>query len=275
MNAPLNSHTAIWNAVCTTDPKHTKAFHRPGGFRGTAINATYLVRKATEYWGPCGIGWGYEVMDEALMQGSPLENGVHTLIHKVRLKFWYVQDGQRGEVMHFGQTTFVGKDKNGIFTDEEAPKKSVTDALSKCLSMLGFGADVHIGLYDDNKYVAEIEARLGHEKLEQEAKVLFEIPARQGLKALQDAFLAQPKDRKERLKPLLDAVYKPMAQRVNNKKRLEATIGELKLDRELVKAKIMTLTGHEHFIDISPMDFDDVLAAVRAMADPAMEESAA
>ena len=45
----------------------------------------------------------------------------------------------QGEVTHFGQTTFVGANKHGLFTDEEAPKKSLTDATNKALSMLGFG----------------------------------------------------------------------------------------------------------------------------------------
>ena len=41
----------------------------------------------------------------------------------------------------------------GPFTDEEAPKKSLTDALSKAMSWLGFAADIHLGRWDDNKYV--------------------------------------------------------------------------------------------------------------------------
>src|SRR5207249_9372453 len=80
----------------------------------------------------------------------------HDLIHKVRIKLWYVLDGKRGEVTHYGQTQFAGRNKYGLFTDEEAPKKSLTDAMSKALSMLGFGADIHLGLYDDNKYVSSL-----------------------------------------------------------------------------------------------------------------------
>ena len=37
--------------------------------------------------------------------------------------------------------------------DEDAVKKAVTDGLTKCLSYLGFNADVFLGLFDDNKYV--------------------------------------------------------------------------------------------------------------------------
>ena len=163
----MSDNLALWNSVCVTDPKYTKAFNRGGGFKGTSTNATYLARKATERWGPIGIGWGVEVIDEELMQGVPLQVGdaaTHETIHKVRVKLWYKQDGCTGEVFHFGQTTFIGRNKNGLFTDEEAPKKSLTDAMAKCLSLLGFSADIFLGLYDDNKYVNDLRQKFANGK---------------------------------------------------------------------------------------------------------------
>lgn len=154
-------NTSIWDSVEKTDPKFTKQFSRGGGFKGTATNATYLARKATEQFGPCGLGWGITVLNEQIIEGAPLllEGQViaHEQIHKVHARLWYVVDGARGEVEQFGQTQMVGKNKNGYFTDEEAPKKSLTDAMSKCLSLLGFSADIHLGKYDDNKYVASLQ----------------------------------------------------------------------------------------------------------------------
>lgn len=148
----------IWEKVEKTDPKYTKQFSRGGGFKGTATNATYLARKATETFGPCGTGWGINVISEEVFVGAPhIIDGVvvaNDAIHKVHARLWYVIDGKRGEVEQFGQTQIVGRNKNGFYTDEEAPKKSLTDAMSKCLSLLGFSSDIHLGLYDDNKYVA-------------------------------------------------------------------------------------------------------------------------
>lgn len=159
----MSENLNIWDAVQATDPKYTKAFNRGGGFKGTATNATYLAKKATEQFGPCGLGWGVNVVNEQLITGAPhMSEGVviaNDIIHKLHVKFWYVRDGFRGEIEQFGQTQMVGKNKNGFYTDEEAPKKSMTDAMSKCLSLLGFSADIHLGLYDDNKYVSEM-----HEK---------------------------------------------------------------------------------------------------------------
>lgn len=148
----------LWDAVEKTDPHYTKPFNRGGGFRGTATNATYLAKKATQTFGPIGIGWGLEIMDEAIMEGAPLDaQGNLEKIHKVRVKLWYILGEQRGEVIQFGQTTFVGRNRNGLFTDEEAPKKSLTDAMSKCLSLLGFSADIYLGRFDDNKYVNDLQ----------------------------------------------------------------------------------------------------------------------
>lgn len=163
--AESGGNLCLWNAVMATDPKYSRAFTRAGGFSGTAINATYQVQKATEQFGPIGLGWGYTVLEERFQngaflgfdsQGSSLGTEV---IHIVRIELWYRWKGETGKLQHFGQTTFVGKTRNGIFTDEEAPKKSLTDAISKCLSLLGFGADVFMGLYDDQKYV---DALQGH-----------------------------------------------------------------------------------------------------------------
>lgn len=161
-------NTELWNAVAVTNPNFVKSFTRGGGFSGTAINATYQAQKATETFGPCGIGWGIDILEERYQDGAPLLQGEavvgHEVIHVLRVKLWYVSQGKRGEVIHFGQTPFVGRNKNGFFTDEEAPKKSMTDAMSKCLSLIGFSADVHLGLYDDNKYVADLRKEFGTDK---------------------------------------------------------------------------------------------------------------
>lgn len=149
------SNSAIWDAVCTTDPKYTKNFNR-AGFKGTATNITWLARQATRTFGPCGIGWGTKLLDERYQPGKDGD-----IIHVIRLQLWYVWNGQRGEIEQFGQTTFVGSNKNGAFTDEEAPKKSMSDAMSKCLSLLGFAADIHMGLFDDNKYLDERDRAFG------------------------------------------------------------------------------------------------------------------
>lgn len=204
--APNEELMKVWNASCTTDPRHVKSFSRGGGFSGTAINHTYQIRKATEMWGPMGGMWSVRIIEQGLFPGNPIVvedteeewsfvDGQRILvksstkkqmvaqesIHFVRIQLTYPRFGKNdngddvhignGVVEHFGQTTFVGKNKFGYFTDEEAPKKSLTDAIGKALSMLGFSADIYLGLFDDNKYVNDRKAEVAKEgKLKPEIK---------------------------------------------------------------------------------------------------------
>lgn len=153
----------MWVQVNETDPNATKAFNK-AGFQGTAISPIYLVQKATKIFGPMGIGWGCELLNESYVDGKPLVvDGTvvgKEVIHKVFVELWYLKNGVRGSVKQFGATTFVARDAYGtITTDEDHAKKSMTDAMSKCLSLLGFSADVHLGLFDDNKYVTGLKAK--------------------------------------------------------------------------------------------------------------------
>lgn len=175
---------AIWNSAEKTDPKYTKSFSRSGGFKGTAINGTYIVRRLTELFGPCGQGWRIIVEDEKYVEGAPLTETCNAIVHVLRGRLEYRVPEQEGTSFavtadygekgaptsrvtapavwvatgsQFGQTDFVYKNKNGVQTDEEAPKKSMTDLTSKLAVLVGIGADVHLGRYDDNKYVAELQ----------------------------------------------------------------------------------------------------------------------
>ena len=65
-------------------------------------------------------------------------------------------DGKRGELEQLGQTRAAYTTAKAKFlVDEDAPKKSVTDALVKCASYLGFAGDIFSGRWDDSKYVEQ------------------------------------------------------------------------------------------------------------------------
>lgn len=146
----MTDNLRIWNKVSKTNPAHTKHVNQRGGF--TAVNANYQILAATEQFGPIGIGWGYET-------GAPII--ADTLII-VPVTLWH---GDRAN--SFGPMLGCEelKDKNGR-VDSDAPKKATTDGLTKLLSQLGFNADVFLGLYDDQKYVASLK----REFAEQEAQ---------------------------------------------------------------------------------------------------------
>ena len=160
-----NPNLAIWNQVCQTEPQFTKPFSRAGGFRGTAIDAMYNIFRATELFGPLGISWGYEILSEQVLEGASLKDRStgeivgYEKIHEMKLHLWFIHNGEVGSLTTSGATTLVTSNKYGLVTDEEAVKKSLTDALTKALSWLGFSADVHMGLYDDVKYVQGLKAQ--------------------------------------------------------------------------------------------------------------------
>jgi hypothetical protein len=153
---------SIWSQIETTDPAFAKKFDR-GGFKGTAINPCYVARKLTELFGACGSGWKFVVETEEYRDGHTIdqETGDKAIIHVIRGHLAYI-DPDTAEWCstgpQYGQTTFVGSNRHGPFTDEEAPKKSITDALGKCAALLGLSADIYSGKWDANKYVNDRSA---------------------------------------------------------------------------------------------------------------------
>ena len=75
----------LWSRVEKTDPAFTKEFNKGGGFRGTSINATYLAKKATEVFGPIGLGWGVDVVEEHFIDGPLLKDGERGKLHYLRI----------------------------------------------------------------------------------------------------------------------------------------------------------------------------------------------
>lgn len=153
----MNDNLALWGAVSKTNPAYTKKVNQRGGF--TAISAQYQILSATEQFGPIGLGWGY-------ISGDPVI--VDTLL-MVPVTLWHgTRENTFGPM--FGCDEW--KDKNGR-VDSDAPKKAVTDGLTKLLSQLGFNADVFLGKFDDNKYVKQMEREFT-EKNKQEAPKITE-----------------------------------------------------------------------------------------------------
>jgi hypothetical protein len=105
----------------------------------------------TDEFGPCGIGWGFTILSERFERFSDTDT-----LHVAVVRLWYVMDSKRGELEQVGQTKSSYMSSGGKFIlDEDAPKKSVTDALVKCASYLGFAGDIFSGRWDDSRYVAE------------------------------------------------------------------------------------------------------------------------
>ena len=139
----------IWEALSKTDPSATKGFTRNGGFKGTAIKPVWTALRMTEHFGPCGIGWGMDKPEFCT------EWVADELFVFCTVGLWYVDGEQRGVVWGVGGDQVSTKSSSGVRTSDEAFKKAYTDAMGNAMKQLGVAADVHMGLFDDNKYVED------------------------------------------------------------------------------------------------------------------------
>jgi hypothetical protein len=152
----MSENMKLWNILGRTDPNHVKQFKRAGGFAGHAIRPIWSFRRMTEEFGPCGIGWG---VGEPSFQVVPGEN--REVMVYCTASIWYRQENTEARVYGVGGDKVVTHIKaNEQYkrperweSDDEAFKKAFTDAVTNALKLIGVGADVHMGLFDDNKYV--------------------------------------------------------------------------------------------------------------------------
>lgn len=140
----------LWNEAFMTDPKAVKPITGKS-YKGNSPKPFWLIQRATEIFGPVGTGWGCTVKSERFERMSETD-----VLHVAVVSVWYVWEGKRSETFdQMGGTKACYKTSAGaLLVDEDAGKKSVTDGMVKCLSMIGFAGDIFSGRWDDSKYVA-------------------------------------------------------------------------------------------------------------------------
>ena len=175
----MSDNLKVWDSFGKTDPTYTKS-NGYGSNASTAITPMYMVKLATKTLGPIGEGWGYVVKEERFDNGKPvilvpgdkgkgtlpvymLDNGsiVFEKIHTLLLEMW-IKD-KSNTFLQFGHTKYSYLTKNGdYYVDDEYGKKSLTDAMTKCLSLIGVCSDIYMGEFDDKNYqeVAKLESDL-------------------------------------------------------------------------------------------------------------------
>lgn len=138
----------IYNQSRAVPPEARKSFDN-GRFSGTDINPMWRIKKLTELYGPCGIGWYTDVLNERSERLTE-----DTVIAVVDLNL-YVKDGGEWSkpIYGTGGNTLVSRSRNGLLASDEGYKMAYTDALSVACKALGIGADVYFG-NDKTKYTA-------------------------------------------------------------------------------------------------------------------------
>lgn len=125
-------------------PDNAQTPFNNGRFKGTDINPMWRLKKLTELFGPCGVGWHYKVISERSEQhGTDVMAVVNILLY---IKY----NGEWSEPIYgTGGNLLI---KNGKINDE-AYKMALTDALGVACKALGIGADVYWDK-DKTKYSA-------------------------------------------------------------------------------------------------------------------------
>jgi len=138
-----NKNMKIWETLSKTNPEFTKPLPGYGGKTLTTIDPMYQIQMMTDLFGPVGLGWKYKV-DYKYIDGL--------VFAEVTIKYFTNEWHEYGPVCSVQNLS----KKNGNL-DDEAPKKAMTDAMTKAFSHLGMSADVFLGKFDDSKYVEQMK----------------------------------------------------------------------------------------------------------------------
>lgn len=152
------NHLEFWDGVEKTDPKHTKDV-RAGGRKFTAVNAMHQTKNATQQFGMYGKGWGVKDITIDYIKGL-----VNDQILAVFKGTFFYPDGEfTVGTSIMVQSWVVSKSYNRI--DDDFVKKAETDMTTKALSKLGFNSDIFMGMWDDNRYVADMTAEFAEKPM--------------------------------------------------------------------------------------------------------------
>lgn len=135
----MSDNMRLWEAV-RKPPKEALRKIEAGRLKGkTDINPQWRIKTLTEQFGPCGIGWKYTIISERLETGANDEVAAF-----VDIDLYVKMGGEWSEAIPgTGGSMFVSKEKDGLYTDDEALKKALTDAISVSCKALGVAADIY------------------------------------------------------------------------------------------------------------------------------------
>ena len=96
-----------------TTPEEAQKEIPAGRLKGfTDINPMWRLKRLTEVFGPCGVGWKYEVVSTNVMHGPNDEAAAFVNI----LLYYKRPDGEWSEgIPGMGGSMFVSKEKSGMY----------------------------------------------------------------------------------------------------------------------------------------------------------------
>lgn len=138
----------IWGKVCTPPSMALKEI-KAGDLKGYSdISPMWRIQVLTDVFGPCGLGWYYEITKKWT------ETGVQeSLMCFVDVNLFVKYDGEWSKpIQGTGGSMLINKFKTaGLKNSDEGYKMALTDALSVAMKSLGVAAQVYSG-FDQSKY---------------------------------------------------------------------------------------------------------------------------
>ncbi|MDH4038983.1 MAG: hypothetical protein OEV86_16030 [Candidatus Krumholzibacteria bacterium] len=144
------SNTKIWDAL-STPPAWALKEIMGGRLKGmTDVSPLWRVQAMTELFGPCGIGWKWEIVRLWVDEGADAQR--FAFAHVNLFTSAAMGEGWSAPIPGVGGSMLVEKETKGLHSNDEAFKMAVTDALSTAMKMLGVAAKVYAGQMDGGKY---------------------------------------------------------------------------------------------------------------------------
>lgn len=139
MSEVINKNMETYNAFAEV-PENAQKKIGGGRLKGmTDINPMWRIKMLTERYGPCGIGWTYEITDKRVIEGA---DGVVCAFLDINL--FYKENGEWSKgIPGTGGSQLVAKEGKGLYTNDECFKMALTDAISVACKALGMGANVY------------------------------------------------------------------------------------------------------------------------------------
>jgi hypothetical protein len=143
----VDNNKEIWEQFCKP-PKDALSQIKGGRLNGmSSIDPMWRIMAMTQVFGPCGIGWTYEIIKE-WKEESGNEASVYV---EVAVKFSW-EGKWSGPIPGIGGAMLLAQQLKGPYHSDEAYKMALTDALSVAFKSLGMAADIYMGKFDGEKY---------------------------------------------------------------------------------------------------------------------------
>ena len=144
----MEKNLELYNKVRQV-PESAQKTIRGGRLKGmTDINPMWRIKTLTDLFGPCGIGWYYEVKDRWIESSMSNEE----ITANVLISLYIKNEGAwSAPIQGIGGSKLVANEKQGLYVNDECFKMALTDAISVACKALGVGADIYWS-NDNTKY---------------------------------------------------------------------------------------------------------------------------